>query len=54
MNPSFISPRRLLVGPLTVLLDGQEGLSPIINEADNIFYIGMTIEGKGEHVIRDC
>jgi len=46
----FYIPKELLVGPLTVLLDGQK-VSPIINETDNIFYIGMTIEGKGEHVI---
>ena len=47
----FYIPKELLVGPLTVLLDGQK-VFPIINEADNIFYIGMTIEGKGEHVIK--
>ena len=33
-----------------VLLDGHV-VSAIINENDNILYIGMTIEGKGEHVI---
>ena len=33
-----------------VLLDGQE-VYPIINENDNIIYIGMTVEGKAKHVI---
>ena len=46
----FYIPRGLFVGPVTVLLDGQE-VSPIINENDNIIYIGMTVDGKGEHVI---
>jgi len=46
----FYIPRGLLVGPVMVLLDGQE-VSPIINENDNIIYIGMTVDGKGKHVI---
>ena len=46
----FYIPKDLLVGPLVVFLDGQE-VSPIINENDNTFYIGMTIDGKGEHMI---
>ncbi len=46
----FYIPRGLFAGPVTVLLDGQE-VSPIINENDNIIYIGMTVDGKGEHVI---
>ena len=46
----FYIPRGLFAGPVTVLLDGQE-VSPIINESDNIIYIGMTVDGKGEHVI---
>jgi len=46
----FYIPRGLLVGPVMVLLDGQE-VYPIINENDNIIYIGMTVDGKGKHVI---
>ena len=46
----FYIPRGLFVGPVMVLLDGQE-VSPIINENDNIIYIGMTVDGKGKHVI---
>ncbi len=46
----FYIPRGLFAGPVTVLLDGQE-VSSIINENDNIIYIGMTVDGKGEHVI---
>ena len=46
----FYIPSGLFVGPVTVLLDGQE-VSPIINESDNIIYIGMTVDGKGKHVI---
>ena len=46
----FYIPRGLFVGPVMVLLDGQE-VSPIINESDNIIYIGMTVDGKGKHVI---
>ena len=46
----FYTPRGLFVGPVMVLLDGQE-VSPIINENDNIIYIGMTVDGKGKHVI---
>ena len=46
----FYIPRGLFAGPVTVLLDGQE-VSPIINENDNSIYIGMTVDGKGEHVI---
>jgi hypothetical protein len=46
----FYIPRGLFAGPVTVLLDGQE-VSPIINENDNIIYIGMTVDGKGKHVI---
>ena len=43
-------PRELFVEPPIVLLDGFV-VSTIINENDNTFYIGMVIEGKGEHVI---
>ena len=43
-------PQGLFAEPPIVLLDGHV-VSAIINENDNIFYIGMTIEGKGEHVI---
>ena len=43
-------PRGIFVEPPIVLLDGLV-VSAIINENANIFYIGMTIEGKGEHVI---
>jgi len=46
----FYIPRGLFAGPVMVLLDGQE-ISPIINENDNSIYIGMTVDGKGEHVI---
>ena len=43
-------PRGIFVDSPIVLLDGLL-VSPIINKNDNTFYIGMTIEGKGEHVI---
>ena len=43
-------PRGIFVDSPIVLLDGLV-VSPIINKNDNTFYIGMTIEGKGEHVI---
>ena len=43
-------PRGIYVEQPIVLLDGLV-VSPTINENDNTFYIGMTIEGKGEHVI---
>ena len=43
-------PRGLFAEPPIVLLDGLV-VSTIINENDNTFYVGMTIEGKGEHVI---
>ena len=43
-------PNGIFVDSPIVLLDGL-AVSTIINENDNIFYIGMTIEGKGEHVI---
>ena len=43
-------PNGIFVDSPIVLLDGL-AVSAIINENDNIFYIGMTIEGKGEHVI---
>ena len=46
----FYIPKGFFVGAVTVLLDGQE-VFPIINENDNSIYIGMTINGKGEHVI---
>ena len=46
----FYIPRGLFAGPVMVLLDGQE-VSPIINENDNIIYIGMTVDGKSKHVI---
>ena len=46
----FYIPRGLFAGPVTVLLDGQV-ISPIINENNNIIYIGVTVDGKGEHVI---
>tara|TARA_B100000749_G_scaffold275975_1_gene262466 strand:+ start:592 stop:1401 length:810 start_codon:yes stop_codon:yes gene_type:complete len=46
----FYIPKEMLVEPLTVLLDGQK-ISAIINKADNIFYIGITVDGKGDHVI---
>jgi len=42
--------RGIFVDSPIVLLDGLL-VSPIINKNDNTFYIGMTIEGKGEHVI---
>ena len=43
-------PRGIFVDSPIVLLD-RLPVSPIINKNDNTFYIGMTIEGKGEHVI---
>jgi len=43
-------PREIFVDPPIVLLDGLP-VYPTINKNDNIFYIGMSIEGKGEHVI---
>ena len=43
-------PQGIFVEQPIVLLDGFV-VSAIINENDNTFYIGMTIEGKGEHVI---
>ena len=43
-------PNGIFVDSPIVLLDGL-AVSTIINENDNIFYIGMTIEGKGEHMI---
>ena len=46
----FYIPKEMLVEPLTVLLDGQK-ISAIINKVDNIFYIGITVNGKGDHVI---
>ena len=44
-------PRGMFIDSPIVLLDGLV-VSTIINENDNIFYIGMTIEEKGEHVIK--
>ena len=46
----FYIPKDLLTSPFMVLLDGKK-ISSIINENDNTFYIGMIIDGKGEHVI---
>jgi len=43
-------PQGLFAEPPIVLLDGLV-VSAIINENDNTFYVGMTIEGKGERVI---
>jgi len=43
-------PRGIFVDSPIVLLD-RLPVSPIINKNDNTFYIGMTIEEKGEHVI---
>ena len=43
-------PRDIFINSPVVLIDGQK-VSAIINENANIFYIGMSIEGKGEHMI---
>ena len=44
-------PNEIFTDEVMVLLDGQE-VFPIINLTDNIIYITMTIDGKGEHVIK--
>ena len=46
----FYIPHGLFEDSIMVLLDGQE-ISSIINETDNIIYIGLTIDGEGERVI---
>ena len=43
-------PKELLGSSLVLLLDGQE-VSATINENSDSMYVGITIDGKGEHVI---